>query len=254
VSVTFTLAQLLAQTDVVAQTNADDVSNADRQAAVKAALEHYSRDFPWEVVGDVTGNATAYYALNATALARWSDGFSQVQRIEYPAQAVSANAQPQYLDREDWRDDYYVNDPNGVRLRYLYLRNYAPAATETLRITYTAPRVWTTDQQSVESTELPAQHFYAFSNLAGHYVCRAVAAKYSKIGDSTLDVDSASHTTKAQEFAARARELLVVYRQQLALPDPNSDKPERAAGVFLRFNLTPDSATRRRFLHHDLRR
>lgn len=247
-----TLATLLAQTDVVTQTNDDDLAMADRKAAIRAALEHYNRDFPQIAVADVTGNATAYYKITTAALPAWSEDFSQIQRIEYPAQAVSANAQPQYLDREDWRDDYYVNDVDGNRERYLYLENYAPAATDTLRITYTAPRVWT-GTGVTEATTLPAQHLYAFSNLAGHYVCRATAAKYSKIGDSTLDVDSASHTTKAQEFAARARELLNVYRQQLSLPSPDSDRPERAAGTFLRYGLTPDSRRRRRYLHHDLR-
>ena len=131
------------QSQVDGLLSADDkeLSELRRTWNIKAALERYSRDKPDEVVKDVTGDGGKYYAI-ATSLTSWSEGFSQILKIEYPAPTVASDETPIYLDPEDWDDDYW--DASGASpVRYLYLPNHAPAATETLRVRHTAPYSWT---------------------------------------------------------------------------------------------------------------
>jgi len=113
-----------------------ELSDEQCNRAVRAAVEQYSKDFPHFEVDDVTGDGGRYYAL-ASVLDSWSEGFSRVAQIEYPAPAVASDETPVYLDVEDWRDDYWTSDT-----RYLYLPHHAPAATETMRIRYTKPYGW----------------------------------------------------------------------------------------------------------------
>lgn len=113
-----------------------ELDDEDCNRAVRAAIEQYSADFPDFEVDDVTGDAGKYYPL-ASSLDNWTEGFSRVASIEYPAPTVASDEAPVYLDVGDWRDDYWAAD-----VRYLYLPNHAPAATETMRIRYTKPYVW----------------------------------------------------------------------------------------------------------------
>jgi len=247
----YTMAVMLAQVDVLTQANDNDIAEADREAAIRAALEHYSRDFPRQYAADYTGDGGRYYVLNDTALTDWADGFSRIVRIEYPAEAISDDGAPQYLDRTDWDQDYFVEEGT-ERARYLYLPSHSPASTEAMRITYTIPYTFT-GSGAEEATDIPSQNFYAFCNLASAYTCRVIASKYSKIGDSTLTVDSASHTTKAQEFASRARELQTFYREQMALPDPGQGQgAEAAAATFVDIETAP-SYSGRGWLYHSRR-
>ena len=110
--------------------------NDARDTQIKAAVEDYSRDVPKTTAGDVTGAATRYYALTGEtpALASWVDGVSQVTEIEYPAVTIASGDLPQYMEPGDWQDDYEV-----AAVVYLLLLNHTPAATETMRITYTVP-------------------------------------------------------------------------------------------------------------------
>jgi len=243
----YTMTATLAQVDVMAQTASTDITDASRQAAIRAALEHYSRDFPRTYTDDYTGDGGKYYILSSTTLTGWSEDFSNIIRIEYPAATIASDELPQYLDRDDWQDDYFA-EASTARVRYLLLPNHAPASTESMRITYTVPYTFATPEGGSEQMDIPAQHFYAFCNLAASHVCRAVASKFSKIGDSTFDVDSASHTTKAQEFSIRAKELEAFYRNQMSLPADGATGTEAAAGVFLDWKTSPSAG--RGWLYH----
>ena len=123
-----------------AKTDTDILDNLSRHRHIKAALETYSQDMPDTYTEDESGDGGRYYPLTGVdaVLANWQDDFSQVTAIEYPAQAVSADESPIYLDSEDWRDDY---DVAGVT--YLFLPNHAPASDETMRVTFTVPYNWT---------------------------------------------------------------------------------------------------------------
>lgn len=113
-----------------------ELSDEQCNRAVRAAVEQYGEHFPDFEVDDVTGDAGKYYVL-ATSLDSWSEGFSRVVSIQYPAPTVASDEAPVYLDPNDWRDDYWASD-----VRYLYLPNHAPAATEKMRVRYTKPYGW----------------------------------------------------------------------------------------------------------------
>lgn len=126
-----------AQVDGLISASDSELSELRRVRNIKAALERYSRDKPDEITSDVTGDAGKYYAINTTNLPSWIEGFSQIVSIQYPAPTVADDEPPIYLEPGDWNDDYWA-----ASVRYLFLPNHAPAATETLRIRYTAPYDW----------------------------------------------------------------------------------------------------------------
>lgn len=131
----------------------------DRQT--KAAVEKYSHDAPDETTEDEAGDAGKYYALtgDTPVLADWVEGFSRIIEIEYPAVTIASDSTPTYLEREDWRDDYWAS---GVR--YLFLPTRSPAATETMRIRYTTPYAWTASSVTVDVSQ--AAHGF----IVGDYV------------------------------------------------------------------------------------
>lgn len=142
---------ILGQVDLLITADNDEYSQLSRQERCRDALDRYSHDLPDYYAEDVTGNATGYYKLTGTsaALTYWRDQFSAVQSIEYPAATIASNETPQYLNNTDWREDYLVSGDY-----YLYLPNHSPAATETMRVTYSRPYLWTesTTTQAVAQT------------------------------------------------------------------------------------------------------
>ena len=215
-----------------------ELNDVQIQTFVKAAVERFSRDQPDETTEDESGDAGKYYDI-ANLLGSWVEGFSAIIAIEYPAQAISADAEPTYLENEDFQDDYWQGGT-----RYLFLPNHAPAATETMRIKYTVPYTWAS---SPEQTTTPTQDFYAICNLAAGYACQAIATKYSRTSDSTIRADSASHSSRADWFARRAREYIGFYETHLGL---DKDQRVQGAGEFVDTDTLPGWPSSRRYLFH----
>jgi len=234
--VTTALTVFQAQVDALLTANDDELSAANRQAMIKAALGQYSSDRPDTQVDDVTGDAGRYYVLS-TSLTAWSEGFSQILSIEYPAATVASDETPQYLEPEDWRDDYWAGD-----VRYLYLRNHAPAATETMRITYTLPFAWAS---SPLVTTTPPGDFFPICDLAAAICCHAIATRYSRTSESTLGADSVDHNSRGRNFAARAKEFEARYKDHMGL-----GKGPAPAGEFVDWDTAPGWPTGRSYMFH----
>ena len=231
---TITMTTFQETVDNIISANEDELSSVDRNDMVKAAIERYSHDLPLEVVTDVTGDAGRYYAI--TGLTSWSEGFSQIINIEYPAATIANDESVTMLDPEDWDDDYWASGA-----RYLYLPNHAPAATEAMRVRYTAPYAWTTG-----AVDVPPAHFYAICQLAAGITAQAIAQKYSRTSDSTISVDSVDHLSRAQQWAQRASELIDAYQDELSLgSDGVTTMP---AGEFVDWDTKPSG--NRRYLYH----
>jgi len=209
-----------------------------------AALERYSNDSPGDLTIDVAGDGGNYYAI-ATALTSWVEGFSQILSIEYPAATIASDEQPQYLEPKDWEENYWVTAA-GVSTRYLYLPNHSPAATEYMRIKYSLPYTFT---GSPSACDVPPQDFYAVCYLAAGLACQAIATKFSQIGDSTINADSTSHTTKADEFRRRATEYIGLYEQHLGLGKFSG--PNKPAAQFINWDTQPGYPGGRGWLFHD---
>lgn len=230
-----------AQVDILIETDTDLIANTDVDAAVKAAVERYSKDSPDTSSEDVTGAATRFYVL-ATVLDNWTEGFSRVTQIEYPAATVSSNETPVYLDPEDWRDDFWA-EISGTQKRHLYLPNHTPASTETMRITYTLPYLWSADGDP--TTTVPTGDFYAVCHLAAGLACQTLAAKFAQSKDSTIAVDSAALASISADYAARAVEFIAYYETHMGL---NQDVPIKAANTFVDMDTVPDGPWSRQFL------
>lgn len=227
-----------AQVDYLIAAADAELAQAAREAVVKAAVERYSRDSPDKHIDDVKGDGGKYYEL-ASALSDWVEGFSRITQIEYPAANIAADETPQYLEPEDWRDDYEDSTK-----RYLYLPNHAPAATETMRITYTVPYVWSGNP---EATTTPEGDFHAICYLTASICCQSLAAKYAKISDSTVAADSAAHVTKSAEYARRAEEFRAMYEQHLGL---GAEQRVQGAADFVDWDTEPGWPAGRQFVFH----
>lgn len=190
-----------------------DLSAADLQAIVKAALAKYSQDLPDVITEDETATGSAYFSL--AGLASWSDGFSRIVNIEYPAAVIASNTEPTYLDPGQFDETYQVGT-----LKYVRFIGVTPTSGQTIRFHYTAPYAFAGSPSAVD---IPPEHYYPLCHLAACYACRSISAKYSRINDSPLGVDSAANTTKAQEFANRAAEYCKLYSSELNQMDVASD-------------------------------
>jgi hypothetical protein len=158
---TIPLSLFLAQVDNLISADDDELSKLARYRMIKSAVERYSTDAPDTYYEDEVGDAGKYYKLTGTGavLANWVEGFSRISSIEYPAATVASDEAPNYLEPEDWRDDYYFSAE-----RYLYLPNHTPAATETMRIGFTIPYTWTASA----TTQAVTQTSHGF--VVGDYV------------------------------------------------------------------------------------
>lgn len=186
----FPLSVFDAQVDNLLEGDTDILSLLARYRNIVSAAEKYSGDRPDEIIAEVTGDAGKYYPI-ATNLASWVEGQSQITQIEYPAAAIASDETPVYLDPEDWQDDFWAL-LSTVQTRYLFLPNHAPAATETMRITYTAPYAWSASGTNIAVTQ-PAHGFtandYAYLDGSTYYAATNVQIATHQI-TAVADVDN----------------------------------------------------------------
>jgi hypothetical protein len=170
------------------------LDEADKILAIDMAARTYSKHRPRVVVEDETGAGTFDYAI--TALAAWSDGFSVIKQIEFPVDDTDETAD--VLDDDEWQ---VYSKPAGDYIRFL---EDTPAATESFRVTYTAPHSITDAASTVKAADNEA-----VQALAAAIFCEMLATYFAQNQDSTISADSVDHKSKAAEYTARAR----VYRK-----------------------------------------
>jgi hypothetical protein len=83
---------------------------------------------------------------------------------------------------------------------------------------------------------VPTQDFFAVCNLAASLCCRALAAQYAKVGNSTIAADSVAHATKSGEFSRRAKEFEDLYKAHMGI---GVDRQVQGAGDFVDWNTAP---------------
>lgn len=178
--------------------------------AIAAAVAKYQLDRPRLVTADVTGNGTPYYVLVGTGavLASWSDQFSTIAQIEYPAAAVGADHVPTFLNRQDdWQEDY-----RDATKTYLRLRTVSPSASETLRITYAAPHTHTSVTDTVPTADLEALY-----DLAAHYACLELGTKMAGSSDSVISADSVNYRDSQLRYRQQAQDWLASYNRRMGI-------------------------------------
>jgi hypothetical protein len=172
------------------------LGEAEKIQAINKAVKRYSLDRIREIAEDETGNGGYDYALNL--LESWIEGFSTVKKIEYPI------TDDLYDNSNILTDDAWMIylKPAGKVIRLL---EDQPAATETLRITYTTLHLCDDTQCTI-----PVADAEAVQMLGAAGFCDMLATYYSQDQDSTIKADSVDHKSKSSDYAARAK----TYRQQ----------------------------------------
>ncbi len=135
----------------------------DLELGLQAALAEMARDKPREVSESLPGNGTAFdFTLAATFIV----GFSEVVEVEYPA----GERQPVIVDSQS----YTVL--RGTQTLRLY--DHTPAASEMVKVTYTA--TWPYPTATASDDKIPDLFFDAVAALAASEAARAKAAELSR--------------------------------------------------------------------------
>ncbi|HNR12056.1 MAG TPA: hypothetical protein PKM59_01950 [Thermodesulfobacteriota bacterium] len=185
------------------------IGEPEKRKAIAKALAEHSRNKPRVIVEDEVGNGTHEYALSALAL--WQDDFSIITQIEYPVD--DDDETKDYLEAEDWT---IYQKPAGY---YLHFLNDTPLATESMRITYTAPHTCTDADCTVADADEEA-----VQSLAAAHFCRMLAACYAQDQDATIQADSVDHSSKRREYEAQAKAYRQEYYKHMNI-DENRPKP-----------------------------
>lgn len=188
------LSLFLAQVDGLIAALETELSQVDRYRLIKAAVAEYSNDRPLIVWGDVTGDAGKYYPLTGVGavLSQWVEGFSRVVSIQYPAPTIASDETPIYLEPENWDDNYWASS-----IRYLFLPNHAPAATETMRIGYACPYPWTKSTTLTTSVAMVA-HGFALND----YIYLGEDSKWTLATDQRIATHQVSAVGSVDAFTA----------------------------------------------------
>lgn len=172
--------------------------------AIGQAMKTHSRHRPREIPEDVDGDGGFEYAL--ADLEFWTEGFSTVKQVEYPVDDTDAD--PDILLEEEWS---IYKKPAGTYLRFL---EDEPAATEDIRITYTAMHTCTDEACTVQDFDQEA-----VEALAAGYFCEMLATAYASDQDSTIAADSVDHKGKHEGYQARARVLKKFYYDHIGIKE-----------------------------------
>lgn len=101
---------------------------------------------------------------------------------------------------------------------------------------------------AVLAVDPPAQDFFAICHLAAGLCCQAIAARYSRTNDSTINADSVDHRSRADMFASRAKEFIKLYERHLGLGEKGAGS--RPAGEFVDWDTAPGWPSGRQFVFH----
>jgi|10_taG_2_1085330.scaffolds.fasta_scaffold00180_22 hypothetical protein len=206
--------------------------DAEIDQAIRQGALIYSRHRPRSKAADITGDAGFDYPINGTNFPGYVVGFSSLDEIEFPF--VSTQADPSYLERDDWT---IYDDGTDVNLRFL---TATPAASETIRAHYNIPRLDDVDG-SVDIIDGTAAvlidtDFYAVCDLGAAKLLRHIAAKLISTGDSTLQVDTINYRSKSAECIRLAESLEKQYKDHLGISDDAGDSSVPGASVDVDFD------------------
>ena len=203
---------------------AQKLSAGDIGSAITQAVARYSKDRPRLKVQDVVAPGGNLLPLPAA----WQADFSQLSSLEYPI----GNVPPDIIGAGGWA--MYVA-PDGLMVQVMA----AISAAATVRVTYTIAHVLSDVADTITVMDREPVSSYAAAML-----CDQLASLYSNDQDSTIKADSVQHTSKAGEFARRAKVLRQRYFDDLGI----DTKRNVAAGAVVNLDLA-SSVGRDRLTH-----
>lgn len=196
-----TLATIKTAVDLLIQDDASFLDATDINSLIQnQAASHYTRHKPYLRKNDITGDGTYDYVIDNTNFPSWSDGFSEIKKVYYPA--------GEYQDPEDARiprEEFTIYETSSAR--YLRFTRTTPSGGKTIRVFYIAPH----SVPDSGNTTIYDADLGPFYNLAGSYCCFAIANKMAQSSESTIGADAVAYRNKSDVFAARAKNLMKAY-------------------------------------------
>ncbi len=207
--------RLIKDTDATIQYLAD----AEVTEAVNAALRRYNRDRPRVLVEDITGDGGRYYLLSSS-LTDWVRGFSTVLQVDYDVGTrITSDEDPELLEPIEW--EIYLS---ATDTEYLYLVDYAPSASEDVRVWYTTPHDHSDSADTVYAEDVDPLRW-----LAAAVSCEILATRASATSDTTINADSVSYQSKQRQYSEEAGKWAKMYYDHVGAPADGGPAP--AAGV-----------------------
>lgn len=169
------------------------------------AVQLYSKHKPYLRVADLTADGTYDYTINTTNFPGWSDDFSHIQDVEYPAGEYQ---DPNMTPFEEWM--IYED----TTTKYLRFTETTPASGYTIRARYTTPH----SVPDSGNATIYANDVGAFCNLAASLCAMAISNHYGQTSNSTITADAVAYRDKSDIWASRAKDLYKKYTE-LMFPD-----------------------------------
>lgn len=217
------------------------LGDAEIDQAIQTAVSvEYSRHRPLVLSVDLTGAGALYTTADMTG---WSDGFSWIESVEYPACDYESGERPIHFldDSKDWE---LWTPPDGVTR--LLLRYVEPQSTETVRVQYSVPRTHTTGGSTVLAADLPAVLDLATSIACGMLATAASGQVDDSIGASAIDRGRA---------AARWEKMISYwYNRYLSAMGIGPNAARKPVARTHDVDIRPDFSYRRIWLTHGRRR
>lgn len=202
------LADYQTRTMGLTRDDAGKLSSSDRDDAIAAAVSRYGQDRPRQRVDDLAAATANLLPLPA----QWQADYSLIVALEHPVGYIP----PALLGSE--RYGMYRDATQAESIMLLD----AVTVGATVRCTYTVRHVLDGATDTIRAEDREAVCCWAAALL-----CDQLASLYSNSGDSTIQVDSVDHTSRARDYAARAKSLRQRYYDALGV-DP---KKNTAAGT-----------------------
>lgn len=172
---------------------AEVLDTGARDRALAGALVQYGAELPRQLLAEVMWPATGTLGVPP---AGWAEGM-RVVAAEYPVgQAQSVTA---------------VRMPDGWALQSA---QPLPAGA-TVRLTYSAPHVVTSTEDTVG-----APHRLPVAMLAASVLCLQLATHFSSQRETAIGADASATESRAREYAARAKEYRAAYYVGTGQADP----------------------------------
>lgn len=188
--------------------------------AIQQAVGEYSRDRPRTVVADLAGAGTEYYRL--ATVSGWEEGSSAVLAVEYPAAAVGPGYVPSELrPGDDWA---YYDASTGRHIRFL---TATPAATELIRLRFTASHKWLAGTPTDTNT-IPPFDLRAVTALAASRACIILATKRAGETEGKTGMDDIAYRDGQMRYKQQADAFLAVYTAHVR--GEKSEPPPVAGG------------------------
>lgn len=226
-------ADMLARVKVLVQDSEIEISDAMIDRATDDAVEVYSGDVPLKTVADVQGNGTSTY-LVPDILAGYIDGYSTVEKIEYPIIGTS----PPVLPPDCYEIQRRPMEDSKAALYLVFVARQRPANSAAFRVVYTT-------MHSTNCSTIVASDRVAVSRLSAANALDMYATRTMDSIDSSIDADVFDRTATTERARRAAKMYRDLYLDHIGVGDDGDDGGRREV---------PASATvsfsRQRRTHH----